>query len=54
MGYVDVPVDNTSALLEAVAHQPVAVAIDADHAAFKLYKSGILTQDCGTSLDHGL
>lgn len=54
MGYVDVPVDNTSALLEAVAYQPVAVAIDADHTAFKLYKSGILTQDCGTSLDHGV
>jgi len=54
MGYFDVPVDNTSALMEAVAQQPVSVAIEADQSAFQLYSTGILTQTCGDKIDHGV
>jgi len=53
-GYFDVPVDDTNALMEAVAKQPVAVAIEADQEVFKLYSSGILTQSCGSKIDHGV
>jgi C1A family cysteine protease len=53
-GYFDVPVDDTEALMEAVAKQPVAVAIEADQEVFKLYSSGILTEACGSSIDHGV
>jgi len=54
VGYFDVPVDNTSALMEAVAQQPVSIAIEADQHAFQMYGGGILTGTCGTSVDHGV
>ena len=43
-----------SAMVSALAKQPVAIAIEADQSAFQLYKSGVLTGSCGTSLDHGV
>ncbi|CAK9041756.1 Senescence-specific cysteine protease SAG39 (Cysteine proteinase SAG39) (Protein SENESCENCE-ASSOCIATED GENE 39), partial [Durusdinium trenchii] len=52
--YVDVKVDDENALMDAVAKQPVSVAIEADQMAFQLYKSGVLTKTCGTKLDHGV
>jgi C1A family cysteine protease len=42
------------ALMSAVALQPVSVAIEADQIDFQLYKSGVLTSECGTTLDHGV
>ena len=51
--WVDV-VSNDNALMTAVAMQPVSVAIEADQIDFQLYKSGVLTSDCGTTLDHGV
>jgi len=53
-GYMDVAADSVEALQEAVAQQPVAVAIEADQLSFQLYKSGVLTGDCGSQLDHGV
>merc|ERR1711907_722231 len=53
-GYFDVPVDDEKALMEAVAQQPVSVAIEADQMAFQLYQKGILTKTCGNKLDHGV
>jgi len=52
--YVDVKKGDENALLQAVAIGPVSVAIEADQLAFQLYSSGILSSNCGTSLDHGV
>eukprot|EP00924_Labyrinthula_sp_SR-Ha-C_P009050 augustus_masked-scaffold_2-processed-gene-11.36-mRNA-1 protein AED:0.12 eAED:0.12 QI:0/-1/0/1/-1/1/1/0/483 len=50
-----VDVDHTDvSLLEAVAQQPVAVAIEADQSAFQFYSSGVLTAVCSQELDHGV
>jgi C1A family cysteine protease len=54
-GYSNVATDNEQALLNAVAVQPVSVAIEADQPVFQLYTSGVITsKSCGTSLDHGV
>ncbi|KAL6200484.1 hypothetical protein ACLB2K_030265 [Fragaria x ananassa] len=53
-GHEDVPADSESALLKAVANQPIAVAIDASGFDFQLYSSGVFTGTCGTELDHGV
>ncbi|XP_021828650.1 senescence-specific cysteine protease SAG39-like [Prunus avium] len=53
-GHEDVPANDENALLNAVAHQPVSVAIDASGSDFQFYSSGVFTGTCGTSLDHGV
>ncbi|KAI3466727.1 hypothetical protein Pfo_023390 [Paulownia fortunei] len=53
-GYEDVPANSESALLKAVANQPVSVAIDAGGSDFQFYSSGVFTGECGTELDHGV
>ncbi|VFQ87841.1 unnamed protein product [Cuscuta campestris] len=53
-GYVDVTSYNEKALQEAVAGQPVSVAIEAGGRDFQLYSSGIFTGSCGTDVDHGV
>lgn len=52
--YTDVAPDNVAQLYAAVAQQPVSVAVEADQAAFQLYKGGVVSKDCGTALDHGV
>jgi len=52
--YTDVQTNSDSALMSALAQQPVSVAIQANQPAFQLYKSGVLTGTCGTNLDHGV
>lgn len=50
-----VSVGRTEAALEAaVATQPVSVAIQGLQGPFMFYESGVLTQECGTELDHGV
>jgi cathepsin L len=40
---------------QAVAQQPVAVAIEADTKYFQFYSGGVLTSSsCGTTRDHGV
>lgn len=53
-GIVDLPFGDEVALANAVAAQPVSVAIQADQLTFQFYKSGVLTGDCGHNLDHGV
>lgn len=52
--YEDVPENDEKALMKAVAHQPVSVAIDAGGSAFQFYQSGVFTGRCGEDLDHGV
>uniref|UniRef100_A0A0E0ML92 Uncharacterized protein n=1 Tax=Oryza punctata TaxID=4537 RepID=A0A0E0ML92_ORYPU len=51
-GYEDVPANDESSLMKAVAGQPVSVAVDASK--FQFYGGGVMTGECGTSLDHGV
>merc|ERR1719408_1118659 len=53
-GFKDVAKDDMQALMEAVTQQPVSIAIEADKSAFQLYRSGILSSNCGAKLDHGV
>jgi C1A family cysteine protease len=53
-GYTDVKPNSVADLMSAVAQQPVSIAIQANQAAFQLYKSGVLTGKCGQNLDHGV
>jgi len=52
--YKDVAVHSETALLAAVALNPVAVAIEADQVSFQFYSKGVMTGTCGTNLDHGV
>merc|ERR1712146_632434 len=53
-GYYDVPADDEKALMEAVAQQPVSVAIEADQTSFQAYGGGVLSKSCGSKVDHGV
>lgn len=53
-GYEDVPKNNEKALLQAVANQPVSVAIDASGSDFRFYSGGVFRGTCGTMLDHAV
>ena len=53
-GYVDVTANSSAALLAAVAQQPVSVGVEADQLSWSFYKSGVITRDCGTSIDHAV
>jgi C1A family cysteine protease len=51
----DVAANNQMDLLNAVAMNPVSVAIEADTRVFQFYTSGVITGDaCGNTLDHGV
>ncbi|KAK9119991.1 hypothetical protein Scep_018084 [Stephania cephalantha] len=53
-GYEDVPANNEDALMKAVSHQPVSVAIEAGGLYFQFYSKGVFSGSCGTDLDHGV
>jgi len=52
--FKDVPTNSETALMTAIAQQPVSVAVEADQDAFQLYGGGVMTKACGTNLDHGV
>lgn len=52
--FFDVKPSSDDAMMNALSQQPVSIAIQADQKEFQLYKSGVFTGDCGTSLDHGV
>lgn len=45
---------NVNDMKSALVQQPVTIAIEADQASFQHYESGVLTSDCGTTLDHAV
>ncbi|RWR83313.1 senescence-specific cysteine protease SAG39-like protein [Cinnamomum micranthum f. kanehirae] len=49
----DVPVNSEKAVLNAMANQPISVAIDASGFVFQFYFSGVFNGDCCIELDHG-
>lgn len=51
-GFRQIRASDTMALMSAVAHQPVSVAIEADKTAFQLYRSGVLAGACRGGLGH--
>ncbi|CBI16828.3 hypothetical protein VitviT2T_000582 [Vitis vinifera] len=53
-GHESVPVNDERALMKAVAHQPVSVAIDAGGSDLQFYSEGVFDGECGTELDHGV
>jgi cathepsin L len=53
-GFKDVPTNSETALMAAISIQPVSVAVEADQNSFQFYAGGVLTQTCGTNLDHGV
>lgn len=54
ISYVHVTPYNESALMNAVASQPVSVAIEASSLSFQLYSIRIFTDTCRTNVDHGV
>ena len=54
VAFVDVAPSSDEAMMQALAKQPVSIAIEADQREFQLYKSGVFTGTCGTKLDHGV
>jgi hypothetical protein len=52
--HTDVQANSDSALMSAIAQQPISVSIQASEPAFQFYKSGVLTDACGANLDHGV
>jgi len=52
--YHDVTIDNEADLETATVTGCVSVGIEADQSSFQFYSSGILTGNCGTTLDHGV
>ncbi|WVZ95772.1 hypothetical protein U9M48_041495 [Paspalum notatum var. saurae] len=53
-GYEDVPAGDEAALVKALAHQPVSVAIEASGRHFQFYSGGVFDGPCGAELDHGV
>ncbi|NP_001312206.1 senescence-specific cysteine protease SAG12-like precursor [Nicotiana tabacum] len=53
-GYEDVPANSEKALLQAVANQPVSVAIDGSSFDFQFYSSGVFSGSCSTWLNHAV
>ena len=54
VNFVDVAPNSDTAMMTALTLQPVSIAIEADQKDFQLYKSGVFTGSCGTTLDHGV
>ena len=52
--FKDVPTNSETALMTAIAQQPVSVAVEADQNNFQFYSGGVMTKACGTNLDHGV
>ncbi|CAG9330581.1 unnamed protein product [Blepharisma stoltei] len=46
------PVDDPAALMAAITQQPIAVGVEADQYVWQYYKTGIISNNCGTNINH--
>jgi C1A family cysteine protease len=46
--------NSTAQMMGAVQMQPVSIGVEADQSAWQLYSGGVVTQDCGATLDHAV
>lgn len=53
-GFQNVPQNSEADLLNAVANQPVSVAVDSRDFRFRFYSSGVFNAECGTQCDHAI
>jgi len=53
-GFEEVTSNDHSALKKAVAQQPVSIGLEASSMTVQLFQSGVITEGCGTQLDHGV
>ncbi|GMI90009.1 hypothetical protein like AT3G49340 [Hibiscus trionum] len=53
-GYEMVPENDEEALLKAVAHQPVSVALDGSGQYFQFYQGGVFQGECSNALTHAV
>ncbi|KAJ4717319.1 Cysteine proteinase [Melia azedarach] len=51
-GFRNVPANDESSLLKAVANQPVSVYIEGSGRDFQSYRGGVFSGNCGTNVDH--
>ncbi|XP_043700171.1 KDEL-tailed cysteine endopeptidase CEP1-like [Telopea speciosissima] len=51
---LQLPQSTSNPMMQAVANQPVSVAIEASGNAFQFYSEGVFTGPCRTELDHGV
>lgn len=51
--FTNVQANSSQALLQAIAQQPVSVAVEADQVIWQFYQGGVISRNCGTMLDHG-
>jgi len=52
-GYKDVQ-GGESGLLSAIQNQPISIAVDAEGTGWQMYSGGVMTAECGQSLDHAV
>ena len=52
--YVDVTANSSQSLLNALAMQPVAVAVCSDPTIWQSYQGGVVSRNCATVLDRGV
>ena len=50
----EVPIKSDADMMTAISNAVVSIAIEADESSFQLYKSGVFTGSCGTTLDHAV
>merc|ERR1712078_306539 len=53
-GYKDVTAKSVDAMMSALQLGPVSIALDGGGSTFQGYKSGVVTGNCGSQLDHGV
>lgn len=51
-GYNDVTSNDPAMLLNAVTQQPIVVGVEADQYVWQYYSTGVITQNCGTNINH--